>query len=224
MTDRLTVNAGLRYDIVTGFDLDQSEIPNYIALTAAAAAGRFNGVAGLRGVRQRRRARTRTTRSRASARVYDLRGDGKDVIRAGWGIYYDFGYTNANILVPGPERPGRLGRDLQHQRQHGRHPESRRLLLRRRPADLERREPERGQPERAVLQHATWRRPASEQPWTSQTSVGWSHQLTPSTVFDVDYVHIEGTRPRRPLAAQHAHQRRRPPLRAISPLNPPTRR
>ena len=31
------------------------------------------------------------------------------------------------------------------------------------------------------------------QPWTSQTSAGWSHQLSSSTVFDVDYVHIEGT-------------------------------
>ena len=46
MNDRLTVNAGLRYDYVTGFLIDQSKIPNYVALTAAAAAGRFNGVPG----------------------------------------------------------------------------------------------------------------------------------------------------------------------------------
>ena len=52
VTDRLTVNAGLRYDLVTGFPIDQSQIPNFVALTAAAAAGRFNGVPGLRGVRQ----------------------------------------------------------------------------------------------------------------------------------------------------------------------------
>ena len=35
--------------------------------------------------------------------------------------------------------------------------------------------------------------PGIRQPWTSQFSAGWSHQLTPSTVFDVDYVHIKGT-------------------------------
>ena len=34
--------------------------------------------------------------------------------------------------------------------------------------------------------------PGIRQPWTSQFSAGWSHQLTPSTVFDVDYVHIDG--------------------------------
>ena len=28
--------------------------------------------------------------------AYDLRGDGKDVIRGGWGVYQDVGYTNAN--------------------------------------------------------------------------------------------------------------------------------
>ncbi len=34
--------------------------------------------------------------------------------------------------------------------------------------------------------------PGIEQPWTSQTSAGWSHEITPTTVLDVDYVHIEG--------------------------------
>ncbi len=41
--------------------------------------------------------------------VYDLRGNGKDVVRAGWGIYYDFGYTNANILFPGLSVQGGSG-------------------------------------------------------------------------------------------------------------------
>ena len=34
--------------------------------------------------------------------------------------------------------------------------------------------------------------PQIRQPFTSQTSVGWSHQLSTSMVFDVDYVHVEG--------------------------------
>jgi outer membrane receptor protein involved in Fe transport len=37
-TSRLTINAGLRYDLVTGFLIDQSAIPNYIALTTAATS------------------------------------------------------------------------------------------------------------------------------------------------------------------------------------------
>ena len=28
--------------------------------------------------------------------AYDLRGNGRDVLRAGWGIHIDFGYTNSN--------------------------------------------------------------------------------------------------------------------------------
>src|SRR5439155_5484980 len=31
--------------------------------------------------------------------VYDLRGNGKDVVRGGWGIYTDFGYVNSNVLA-----------------------------------------------------------------------------------------------------------------------------
>ena len=34
--------------------------------------------------------------------------------------------------------------------------------------------------------------PRVKQPFTNQYSVGWSHELTPSTVIDVDYVHVEG--------------------------------
>ena len=51
VTDRLTINAGLRYDLVTGFLIDQSKIPNYIALTG-----------GGRGRPLRRRSRVRRVR------------------------------------------------------------------------------------------------------------------------------------------------------------------
>ena len=66
VTDRFTVNVGLRYDIMTGFDIDQSRNPNYVKLTGAAAAGRFNGVPGFEEFGNKP-ARTRTTSSRASA-------------------------------------------------------------------------------------------------------------------------------------------------------------
>ena len=54
VTDRLTVNAGLRYDLVTGFDIDQSGIPNYNILTGRGGGRSLQRRAGLRGVRQRR--------------------------------------------------------------------------------------------------------------------------------------------------------------------------
>ena len=41
--------------------------------------------------------------------MFDLRGDGRDIVRAGWGIYYDYGFTNANILFPGLSAQGGSG-------------------------------------------------------------------------------------------------------------------
>ena len=38
--------------------------------------------------------------------AYDLRGDGRDVIRGGWGIYTDMGYTNSNVLFPAIDATG----------------------------------------------------------------------------------------------------------------------
>ena len=34
--------------------------------------------------------------------------------------------------------------------------------------------------------------PEVRQPWTAQTSVGWSHQLAPSTVIDIDFIDLRG--------------------------------
>ena len=71
LTDRLTVNAGLRYDLVTGFLIDQSRIPNYVALTAAAAAGRFNGVPGFEEFGKKAQEDKNNIQPRIGA-VYDL--------------------------------------------------------------------------------------------------------------------------------------------------------
>ena len=39
VTDRLTLNVGVRYDLATGFQIDQSKDPNYVALVNAATGG-----------------------------------------------------------------------------------------------------------------------------------------------------------------------------------------
>ena len=38
--------------------------------------------------------------------AYDVRGDGKDVIRGGWGIYMDMAYTNSNALFAASDATG----------------------------------------------------------------------------------------------------------------------
>ena len=52
VSDRLTLNLGLRYDLVTGVQIDQSRNPNFQALQEAGRAGRFNGVDRARGFRE----------------------------------------------------------------------------------------------------------------------------------------------------------------------------
>ena len=121
-----------------------------------------------------------------------MSGTGKDLFRAGWGIYYDFGYTNANILFPGLSAQGGSGvifTGHEHRRA------SRTLTAASSAygaADRQHRLAEPGEPGRAVLQLATWPCRGSSSRSRSQFSIGWSHELTPSTVIDVDYVHVEG--------------------------------
>jgi hypothetical protein len=190
VTDKLTVNAGLRYDLVTGFDIDQSGIPNYVALTGAAQAGRFNGVPGFDEFGNDEGEDVNNFQPRVGA-VYDLRGDGKDVVRAGWGIYYDFGYTNATILFPGLSAQGGSGTvfSITGKTAGIRNADGTFFAV--------------GQPISNIASQnevnpdgpfygTQLTPPGIRQPWTSQYSAGWSHQLTPSTVFDVDYVHIDG--------------------------------
>jgi hypothetical protein len=189
VTDRLTVNAGVRYDLITGFDIDQTGVTNYKLLTQAAAAGRFNGVAGFEEFGKERSEDYNNIQPRIGA-AFDVRGDGKDLIRAGWGVYYDFGYTNANILFPGLSAQGGSGVVFTVSNQAGiKNPDGSFFTV--------------GQPISNVSSQnevnpngpffsTNVMAPEVRQPWTAQTSVGWSHQLTPSTVFDVDFVDVRG--------------------------------
>ena len=189
VNDRLTVNAGLRWDVVTGFDLDQSKIPNFIALTGAAAAGRFNGVPGFEEFGKATGEDYNNWQPRIGA-VYDLRGDGKDVIRAGWGVYYDFGYTNANILFPGLSVQGGSGVVFQVSNTAGIKNADGSLFTINQPVSNIASQNEVNP--NGPFYSSNVAAPGIEQPWTSQTSAGWSHEITPTTVLDVDYVHIEG--------------------------------
>jgi len=189
LTSRLTVNAGLRYDVVTGFNIDQSGIPNYVALTNAAAAGRFDGVPGFDEFKKKAQEDTNNIQPRIGA-VYDLFGNGKDILRAGWGIYYDFGFTNANILFPALSAQGGSGVVFSVTNTAGiKNPDGSFFHF--------------GQPVSNIASlnevnpngpfySSQVSPPQTRQPWTNQASVGWSHQLAPSTVVDVDYVHTNG--------------------------------
>ena len=47
VSDRLTLNFGVRYDLMTGYQFDESKNPNFVAVQAAGAAGLLKGIVGL---------------------------------------------------------------------------------------------------------------------------------------------------------------------------------
>src|SRR6185503_2007511 len=107
VTSKLTANLGVRYDFVTGMPLDQSRNPNFQVMQAAGAAGRFSGTV-LDEFGHSLKADKNNIQPRFGI-AYDLRGDARDVVRAGWGLYTDFAYTNQNALNAAIDAAGGAG-------------------------------------------------------------------------------------------------------------------
>jgi hypothetical protein len=189
VTNKLTLNLGFRYDLLTGYAIDQSKNPNFVKLQNAALAGRFNGQPAFQDFGKSSEEDKNNWQPRAGA-VYDLRGDSRDVLRLGWGRYYDVGYTNANVLFAAVNATGiGAGQVFNVHNVNG--------IIK-----------NNGQPFRvgddvatiasqneaggALPLNSHIASPRITQPYADQTSVGWSHQLDMATVIDVDYIHSDG--------------------------------
>ena len=189
VSDRLTVNLGLRYDLVKGLQFDQSKNPNYVLAQELGAAGRFANVVGYENFGKRPKDDTNNIQPRLGM-VWDVRGTAKDVVRAGWGIYTDFGYTNSNVLFPAADASGsRFGTVFTATNTSGlRNPDGSFYRVGQPLSNLA------SQNEAGALPlFGQWVDPRLEQPETKQTSLGWSHELTTSTVLTADYVHIRAS-------------------------------
>jgi hypothetical protein len=213
VTDRLTINAGLRYDLITGYQFDQSLNPNFVKVQAAGAAGLLTGIRGLENAGLEPKDDTDNFQPRIGF-AYDVTGTGKTVVRAGWGIYMDMGYTNSNALFAASDATGRgFGAVLRVDNQAGiRNPDGSFYRV--------------GQPTTNIASQneavvgafplfGQWTDPRLEQPYTRQASVGFSHELMPNTAFTVDFVRADGrdlnVRPRintRPLGTPSSVPRR----------------
>ena len=191
VNDRLTLNLGLRWDYVDGVQIDQSRNPNFIAYQAAGLAGRFNGRFGgaLDDFGQDPGNDVDNIQPRLGA-VYDLNGDGRNVLRGGWGIYTDFGYTNSNVLFPALDAAGGHGQVFFVNNAAGirkadgtffraSDPISTIVHLNEANTSVP---PLTGQ----VVS------PRLQQPYTYQTNAGWAHQFLTSTAITVDYVRVQG--------------------------------
>ena len=103
VNEKLTLDIGLRYDLVTGFAFDQSGNIIFQELQAAARAGVFNQTSlpcpcrGFEDFGQEPSEDKNNIAPRVGF-LYDTKADGDFVVRGGAGRYYDFAYTNANIL------------------------------------------------------------------------------------------------------------------------------
>ena len=95
----LTLNIGLRYDLWTGFNLNQTSNPIWQTLATQTVSDapifrQFQGGQG--GVLKN----DYTNFAPRLGFVWDTTGNGKQLLRGGFGIYYDFPYTNSTILFP----------------------------------------------------------------------------------------------------------------------------
>jgi Carboxypeptidase regulatory-like domain/TonB dependent receptor len=209
VTDRLTLNLGLRYDLNTGFAIDQSLNPNYVMLAEAGAAGELSGLVGFEDFGLESKEDYDNFQPRVGM-AYDVKGDGSDLIRAGYGRYYDFGYTNSNILFAAVNATGvGAGTVFEVQNAGGiRNPDGSFFRVSDPISNIEALNEAGG----ALPLNRHVASPRIKQPYSDQYSVGWSHKLDASTVLDVDYVHARssdiGWRPR--LNARHPGDATRP--------------
>jgi hypothetical protein len=188
VTSRMTLNLGARYDYVSGMPLNQDKNPNFQTMQAAGSTGRFAGT-----VLDDFGKATSGDRNNVQPRlglVYDLRGNARDVVRAGWGLYTDFAYTNQNALNAAIDAQGGGGI----------------VFLANNPAGLRKGDGSFFQASDPLSTIASQnlvnpnlpplagqvQSPRLQQPYTRQANVGWVHQLGSSTALNVDVVRADG--------------------------------
>jgi outer membrane receptor protein involved in Fe transport len=185
-TDRLTLNLGVRWDYVDGMPIDQSGMANFEALQAAGRTGRFAGTI-LEDFGQDTRSDRDNVQPRLGA-VFDLSGDGRDIIRGGWGVYADFGYTSSNVLFAALDLAG-----------------GGQVFSALDPAGLRKLDGTLftiADPIASIAHLNTIRggsppggevtSPLLEQPYSIQSNLGWAHRLSQSMMVSADYVRVDG--------------------------------
>jgi carboxypeptidase family protein/TonB-dependent receptor-like protein len=188
VTPRLTLNVGVRWDYVEGIPFDQDRNPNFQVLQAAGRAGRFAGTA-LEDFGQNTRSDKDNIQPRLGF-VYDLHGSGREVVRGGWGIYSDFAYTNANVLTAAIDAAGGGGPVFVANAPAGiRRPDGT-LFRVTDPLSVIASQNQVNPNIPALAGEVV--SPRLEEPFTYQTSLGWSREIDPFTWVSIDYVRVDG--------------------------------
>ena len=175
----------------TAIQIDQSQNPNFVKVQAAGRAGLLDGIKGLENFGQDPKEDTQQLAAAHGLRLRPARRrHGRHPRRLGH--LPGRGYTNSNVLFPAIDATG-IGSGVGLQRrQRRRHPQPGRQLLSGR-ASRSRTSPARTRRIRTRCRSSgSGSIRASQMPYTRQTAFGWSHQLSRSTVFDVDFVRNDG--------------------------------
>ncbi len=192
ISDRLTLNLGLRYDVMTGYQFDESQNPNWVAVQAAGAAGKLANFPGLENFGLSQKEDYNNIQPRVGG-VFDVRGNGKDIIRFGSGMYTDVGYTNSNVLFSAADAsPSGFGQVFSVG------PVT--TGIRKADGTLYKA----GDPLSTIASQNQvtagaksvfaigWVDPRLQAPYQIQSNLGWSHELTGDMVFSADYVNSLG--------------------------------
>jgi len=197
-TSKLTFNLGVRYDLIDGYQFDQSKNPNFVLMQAAGKAGLLKGIKGLENFGLDPKNDTNNWQPRLGF-AYDVRGDGRDVIRGGWGVYMDMAYTNSNALFAASDATGKgFGAVLSVDNQSGiRNADGTFYKVGQPVANIA--SQNQANPNVKPL-FGQFTDPRLQMPYTRQASLGWSHEVMANTVFTADLVMADGfdlnTRPR----------------------------
>ena len=190
VNDRLTLNLGLRYDFIDGYQIDQSKNANFVKVQEAGRAGLLSGIKGLENAGLDPKEDSDNFQPRIGF-AYDVRGNGRDVIRGGWGIYYDMGYTNSNVLFAAIDATGiGSGSIFNVDNADGiRNPDGSFYQVGQPISNIE---SQNQAGSGALPLIGQWIDPRYELPYTRQFAFGWSHQLAQTTVFSADFVRNDG--------------------------------
>ncbi|HEY6615074.1 MAG TPA: TonB-dependent receptor, partial [Vicinamibacterales bacterium] len=189
VTDRLTFNLGLRYDYVDGVPINQDPNANFQVMQQAGVAGRFTNVPLLEDFGQSPQNDGDNWQPRAGF-AYDLFGNGRDVIRGGWGVYTDFGFTNSNVLFPAIDVAGGHGQVFFVSNPAGIRKADGSFYTAADPITSIASQNEVDPTLAPVFGQVA--SPRLEQPYTRQTNLGWAHQLDSATAITADYVRVDG--------------------------------
>lgn len=182
VNSKLTLNLGVRYDIVTGLSINQAPSELYQALHTAAGIYNFGWLTPF----QSPDGTIKMDKNNIAPRLglaYDMKGDGTTVFRGGWGLYYDFPYINANLLFP-LAALGDYGLVYTNSDANGiRNPDGSLFQIGQPlPPNL--------LPPGSKAQPRDVLAPNWKVPYTSQFSAGFSHEINQDAAIDVDYVHV----------------------------------